>query len=60
MYEAQLRAGLAPYGYEEALLEHRRQHNIFEPDDWIIYAVYGVLKVHQVVAVLDAQLLIYI
>ena len=21
----------------DALLEHRRQHNIFEPDDWIIY-----------------------
>ena len=22
---------------QDALLEHRRQHNIYEPDDWIIY-----------------------
>lgn len=35
MYTAQLKAGLAPYGYEEALLEYRRQHNIFEVGDWI-------------------------
>ena len=36
MYEAQLRAGLAPYGYEEALLEHRRQHNIFDVGDKVV------------------------
>ena len=33
MYITQLKAGLAPYGYEEALLEYRRQHNIFEVGD---------------------------
>ena len=36
MYTAQLRAGLAPYGYEKALLEYRRQHNIFEVGDKVI------------------------
>jgi len=36
MYIAQLKAGLAPYGYEEALLEYRRQHNIFEVGDKVV------------------------
>lgn len=36
MYITQLKAGLAPYGYEEALLEYRRQHNIFEIDDYVV------------------------
>ncbi len=36
MYIAQLKAGLAPYGYEEALLEYRRANNIFEVGDYIL------------------------
>ena len=36
MYASQLKAGLAPYGYEEVLLEYRRQHNIFEAGDLIV------------------------
>ena len=36
MYASQLKAGLAPYGYEEVLLEYRRQHNIFEVGDKVI------------------------
>ena len=36
MYIAQLKAGLAPYGYEEALLEYRREHNIFEVGDKVV------------------------
>ena len=36
MYIAQLKAGLAPYGYEEALLEYRREHNIFEVGDCVV------------------------
>lgn len=36
MYIAQLKAGLAPYGYEEALLEYRRANNIFEVGDKVI------------------------
>ena len=37
MYVAQLKAGLAPYGYEEALLEYRREHNIFEVGDKVVF-----------------------
>lgn len=37
MYTAQLKAGLAPYGYEEALLEYRRKHNIFEVGDKVVF-----------------------
>lgn len=36
MYIAQLKAGLAPYGYEEALLEYRRANNIFEVGDCVV------------------------
>ena len=36
MYIAQLKVGLAPYGYEEALLEYRREHNIFEVGDKVV------------------------
>ena len=36
MYITQLKAGLAPYGYEEALLEHRRANNIFEVGDKVV------------------------
>lgn len=36
MYIAQLKAGLAPYGYEEALLEYRRANNIFQEGDAIV------------------------
>lgn len=37
MYIAQLKAGLAPYGYEEALLQYRRENNIFEVGDSVMY-----------------------
>ena len=37
MYIAQLKAGLAPYGYEEALLEYRRANNIFDVGDKVVY-----------------------
>lgn len=36
MYLAQLKAGLAPYGYEDTLLEYRREHNIFEVGDSVL------------------------
>lgn len=36
MYESQLKAGLAPYGYEESLLQHRREHNIYEVGDLVV------------------------
>ncbi len=36
MHTAQLKAGLAPYGYEEALLQYRREHNIFEVGDKVV------------------------
>jgi len=31
------RSGLRPQHVEKALIEHRRQHNIYEEGDWIIY-----------------------
>ena len=37
------RSGLRTQHVEKALLEYRRQHNIFEPDDYIIHD--GELKV---------------
>ena len=37
------RSGLRTQHVEKALLEYRRQHNIFEPDDYIIHC--GELKV---------------
>ena len=37
MYIAQLKAGLAPYGYEEALLEYRRANSIFEVGDKVVW-----------------------
>ena len=51
MYIAQLKAGLAPYGYEEALLEYRRANNIFEVgDSFVNYAddaIYTALSIDQ-------------
>ena len=47
MYIAQLKAGLAPYGYEEALLEYRRANNIFEVGDYVLRndEFYNVLRI---------------
>ncbi len=42
------RSGLRPQHVEKALLEYRRQHNIFEIDDLITHPLYDwkILKVH--------------
>lgn len=36
-YKRALEYGFVLGEIRDALLEHRRQHNIFEPDDWIIF-----------------------
>ena len=41
MYITQLKAGLAPYGYEEALLEYRRANNIYEVGDKVVSTLDG-------------------
>lgn len=59
MYTAQLRAGLAPYGYEEALLKYRRQHNIFEVGDKIVYYTLPHERLFYVKAVLNGSIVVH-